>query len=164
MKLLYLLRHAKSSWSHPGLADHERPLNGRGTRDAPRMGAALRRKLQPLPVMASSAKRAQLTLTGLCTGWPELGVLRHRCEPMLYTFSPDELSRFIQSQDNNLPALFLIGHNPALTELVNGLAPDCGLSNLPTAGFVALRLQTEQWSALRPGCGRVASMLFPKQL
>ena len=29
MKRLFLLRHAKSSWDEPGLADHDRPLAGR---------------------------------------------------------------------------------------------------------------------------------------
>ncbi len=164
MKSLYLLRHAKSSWDHPGLADHERPLNRRGARDAPRMGAALRRTLQPMPVVASSAQRAQLTLAGLCAGWPELGELSHRREPLLYTFCSDALCRFIQSQDNNLPALFLIGHNPALTELINMLAPDYCLVNLPTAGFTALRLQLEEWSALPRCCAQVELALFPKQL
>jgi len=30
MKTMLLLRHAKSSWKHPELADHDRPLNKRG--------------------------------------------------------------------------------------------------------------------------------------
>jgi phosphohistidine phosphatase len=42
MKSLLILRHAKSSWKHPELTDHERPLNKRGKRDAPRMGELLR--------------------------------------------------------------------------------------------------------------------------
>ncbi len=34
---LVLLRHAKSAYP-PGVADHERPLNDRGRRDAPEAG------------------------------------------------------------------------------------------------------------------------------
>ena len=41
MKSLLILRHAKSSWKHPELNDHDRPLNQRGKRDAPRMGELL---------------------------------------------------------------------------------------------------------------------------
>ena len=41
MKELLVLRHAKSSWKHPELDDHDRPLNKRGKRDAPRMGELL---------------------------------------------------------------------------------------------------------------------------
>src|SRR5688572_29888310 len=35
---LLLLRHAKSRWDLPGLADHDRDLAPRGERDAPRVG------------------------------------------------------------------------------------------------------------------------------
>ena len=37
MKRLTLIRHAKSNWNDPDLTDFERPLNGRGRRDAPVM-------------------------------------------------------------------------------------------------------------------------------
>ena len=61
VKKLYLLRHAKSSWDDPYLSDGERPLNGRGRRDAPRMGAALGSRLVPMTVHVSPAVRAQST-------------------------------------------------------------------------------------------------------
>jgi len=62
MKTLLILRHAKSSWSHPGLSDHDRPLNKRGKRDAPRMGQLLREEgLLPDLIISSSAKRAKTT-------------------------------------------------------------------------------------------------------
>ena len=38
MKILTLVRHAKSSWKDTSLADRDRPLNKRGKRDAPEMG------------------------------------------------------------------------------------------------------------------------------
>jgi len=59
MKTLLILRHAKSSWKNPGLADHNRPLNKRGKRDAPRVGRLLRDKnLTPDLILSSTAKRA----------------------------------------------------------------------------------------------------------
>ena len=42
MKTLLVLRHAKSSWHDASREDHERPLNKRGRRDAPRMGDGMR--------------------------------------------------------------------------------------------------------------------------
>ncbi|MEH6636907.1 MAG: histidine phosphatase family protein, partial [Halioglobus sp.] len=62
MKTLHLLRHAKSSWDHPGLSDRERPLNKRGERDAPLMGKALSGEMSPMNIAVSPARRAQLTL------------------------------------------------------------------------------------------------------
>jgi phosphohistidine phosphatase len=62
MKSVLILRHAKSSWKHPDVSDHERPLNKRGKRDAPRMGELLQDKhLVPDFIVSSTAKRAHST-------------------------------------------------------------------------------------------------------
>jgi len=62
MKTLLVLRHAKSSWDDPALGDHERPLNKRGRRDAPRMGELVREYgLIPDVVISSDAVRARRT-------------------------------------------------------------------------------------------------------
>ena len=72
MKRLCLLRHAKSCWRDADLEDADRPLNKRGRRDAPRMGAALGRRMEPLQFHCSPARRARLTFAGLSDGWPGL--------------------------------------------------------------------------------------------
>ena len=62
MKTLLLLRHAKSSWKDGDLDDHDRPLNKRGKRDAPRMGQLLRdQDLLPELILTSSARRCRKT-------------------------------------------------------------------------------------------------------
>ena len=62
MKTLIVMRHAKSSWKHPDVADHDRPLNKRGKQDAPRMGKLLRQqKLTPQVIVSSTATRARRT-------------------------------------------------------------------------------------------------------
>ena len=62
MKLLSLVRHAKSSWKDPDLSDFDRPLNKRGERDAPRMGRRFA-SVEPPPdlLLASPARRAART-------------------------------------------------------------------------------------------------------
>ena len=72
MKNLYLLRHAKSSWDDPALSDGERPLNGRGRRDAPRMGEALGTRLVPMTFHVSPAERAQQTFRAVQKNWKGL--------------------------------------------------------------------------------------------
>ena len=138
MKTLYLFRHSKSSWDKPGLSDRERPLNKRGKRDAPRMGAALRELVPAMPVHVSPARRAQLTLGGLCDNWPELAAAPHETVEALYTFDVVDLLQWLRTRQGD--ALFIVGHNPAFTDLVNMLAPEQSLPNLPTAGFVELEL------------------------
>ncbi|MDH4040836.1 MAG: histidine phosphatase family protein [Gammaproteobacteria bacterium] len=164
MKTLHLLRHAKSSWDEPGLSDRERGLNKRGERDAPRMGEALAQRIAPMAIDVSPARRAQLTLEGLCDGWPALGEIEHVTDEDLYTFSAEDLFDWLRARDDQRQALFIIGHNPALTDLANALAADDGLANLPTAGYLELSLQIDRWRDLRQGCGSIQFSLFPRQL
>jgi len=164
MKTLHLLRHAKSDWSGPGTADRDRGLNARGERDAPRVGAALGQHLQPQVIAASPARRAQLTLAGVCEGWPALAALPHRTEEDLYTFSVRDLLAWLERQADSEDSLFLVGHNPGLTDLVNRLAPGVGLGNLPTAGYVQLRLPIDHWREVRDCNAEVVLQLFPRDL
>lgn len=164
MKTLHLLRHAKSSWDKPRQPDRERGLNKRGQRAAPRMGEALSQLLPPMSIALSPARRAQLTLEGLCQGWPALADHRHYTEEELYTFDSDDLLDWIRHQDDRHPALFIIGHNPALTDLVNTLVAGDGLANLPTAGYVCLECADASWASLGEQPARLAKRLFPKEL
>lgn len=164
MKTLHLLRHAKSAWDRPGLPDRERGLNKRGRRDAPRMGAELSRQLAPMAIDVSPARRAQRTLEGLCSGWPALSGLHHRTEEALYTFHAEQLLDWISAQGDGREALFIIGHNPALTDLVNELTGKLSLENLPTAGYARLALRIERWGEIATGCAALEERLFPKYL
>jgi phosphohistidine phosphatase len=164
MKTLHLLRHAKSSWDQPQLSDRDRDLNKRGKRDAPRMGAALSQRMAPMRIAVSPARRAQATLDGLCEGWAALGDVPHSTQEDLYTFSAEDLFDWIAQQDDGDPALFILSHNPGLTDLVNTLAGDYVLDNLPTGGYVELALRIDHWRDLRQGCAVVEYSLFPKQL
>ncbi len=164
MKTLHLMRHAKSAWDNATLADRERGLNKRGRRDAARMGAALAARMAPLPVAVSPAVRAQLTLEGLCASWEALGALRHQTDKTLYTFAAADLRAWVRARDDAAQALFIIGHNPALTDLVNDLCPGEGIANLPTAGYLELSLSIDCWRETRQGCGTIVFSLFPRQL
>ncbi len=164
MKTLHLLRHAKSSWDEPGLSDRERGLNPRGLRDAPMMGTALAEILEPMAVFVSPARRACMTLDGLCQGWPDLRRREHYTIDRLYTFSSEELLLWLADCDDLLDSVFAIGHNPAFTDLVNTLVGEPCLDNLPTAGYVQLSLSIDSWADLPRVCGTVERQIFPRQL
>ncbi|MEE4661656.1 MAG: phosphoglycerate mutase, partial [Halieaceae bacterium] len=106
----------------------------------------------------------QLTLGGLLDGWPALQLIKHVTEPALYTFDRDELVSWLRSQPDSADRVFIIGHNPALTDLINWLDTDAALDNLPTAGFARLRLDIDAWSALAGACGTLLDTLFPRNL
>ena len=166
MKKLYLLRHAKSSWDDPYLSDGERPLNGRGRRDAPRMGAALGARLAPMTFHVSPAARARSTFRLVQKNWK--GLKKRHCiiEPALYTFDYREVLAWINTLPPELDRVVVLGHNPALIDLVNYLVSPGTLGNLRTAGWVELALGIEDWSAIHSvhSRGQLLYRLFPKEL
>mgnify|MGYP001817178143 FL=1 len=144
MKTLTIFRHAKSSWDFPDLTDHDRPLNKRGKRDAPIMGERLKESgIRPSLIVSSPAVRAWKTARTVAKqiGYPVEFLQR---EPGLYHAGVNKLLDIIAVQDDGFNNIVIVGHNPGLTDLANELVP--GLtSNLPTAGFIAIRIDTDDW-------------------
>jgi phosphohistidine phosphatase len=160
---LRLLRHAKSDWGDAALGDRERGLNKRGRKAAPMMGAALAKRIAPQTIHLSPARRTQMTLAGVCEAWPELALESHVLDEALYTFSARALIAWLQAFPGD-EDLFLLGHNPAFTELVNWCVGVQLLNKLPTAGFVELALEIDEWQQLEQGCGELVYRLFPREI
>lgn len=162
MKRLLLVRHAKSSWNHPGLSDFDRPLNAWGERDAPMMaGRLLQRGMRPERVVASPAKRAKQTAQLLSEGVGVPG----ECildDERIYEASPATLLQVIGGFDDAWDFVMLVGHNPAMTSLANALANGV-TDNLPTCGMVDISLNLEHWHDIASGCGTCRLYDYPKK-
>jgi phosphohistidine phosphatase len=167
MHTLCLLRHAKSSWSDPTLADHERPLAPRGVRDAKRMAEHLRRlEVAPALVLCSSATRARETFELVR---PALGDTRAQFEEELYAAPSDVLLERLRGVPGEVGSLLLIGHNPGLHDLALGLAGtgaelDRLGAKFPTAGLATLAIPRSPWSKLGDGDAELVAFVVPKQL
>ena len=162
MKYLTLLRHAKSSWQDPSLADHDRPLNKRGKGDAPRMGARLAaRDERPSLILTSTAVRARATarLLADALGYPREFLHSDRA---LYHADPDQILAVVAQQDDAFEHILLVGHNPGLTQLANALVPDLRLANVPTAGVVAIALDILAWRDVTRATGQLRYFDYPK--
>lgn len=152
MKILTLVRHAKSDWKDTSLSDKQRPLNHRGERDAPEMGKRIvSHGIRPSLILASPAVRAWTTAKIIAKeiGYPTEFLQR---EESLYLASLDDLLDAVVAQDNGFNSLMVVGHNPGLTEFANFLVP--GLSNnLPTAGVVSVQIDRDDWKLYsQPPC------------
>jgi phosphohistidine phosphatase len=162
MKTLTIFRHAKSSWDFPDLTDHDRPLNKRGERDAPVMAERLQTAgIRPSLILSSPAVRAWRTarIVAQQIGYPVEFLQR---EPGLYHAGVNKLLDIIAVQDDGFNNIVIVGHNPGLTDLANELEP--GLtSNIPTAGFAALRIETDDWDLRRRGSVKLMAFEFPKK-
>jgi len=163
MKRLTLVRHAKSSWKNAGLADIDRPLNGRGKRDAPRMGGLLAEAgIVPDIILASPARRARKTATLLAAAIPGAKE-RILFDPALYEASAAVLLERVRSFDESWQHVMLVGHNPGLTDFANLLAT-ADVDNLPTCGTLVIDLDIGSWGTAGPACGHRVFYVTPQEL
>jgi phosphohistidine phosphatase len=163
MKRLVLVRHAKSSWDHPGLRDFERPLGPRGKRDAPQMAdLAAEKGLQPDKIVSSPAKRAHDTALYFATAYAidpsELILVED-----IYEALPDVLEKVIADLDDHWDTVFLFGHNPGFTLFANRYTQAFRFDNVPTCGIVVIESEQSAWAAFVPGQANVSKWYFPKE-
>lgn len=150
MKILVLIRHAKSSWGDPALDDFDRPLNKRGKRDATFMGERLKsRAVLPDLIVSSPAKRAGKTAEKIAAkvGFPQEAIV---IKPKLYLPYVPEFLETIHSIDDNYNRIYLVSHNPGLTELAFSLT-NYFVDNIPTAGVFAVKFDVTRWADVKSG-------------
>lgn len=145
MKTLLILRHAKSSWKNEELADHDRPLNKRGKRDAPRMGKLLReQQLTPELIIASTAKRTRKTAAEVARACHYEGVIQLTGE--LYLAPASAYLEVLRGVPDHIQCVMVVGHNPGAEEL---LALLTGYAiPLPTAALAQVQLDLDRWNQL----------------
>lgn len=145
MKTMLLLRHAKSSWKHPELADHDRPLNKRGKRTAPRVSALLQdADLIPDLILCSSAVRAHTTallVAKACAYEAEIKRIRK-----LYLAEPQTYVEVLRQVAEKHARVLVVGHNPGLEALIEALTGEA--MAMPTAALAQVELSLKRWSDL----------------
>jgi phosphohistidine phosphatase len=162
MKTLLVLRHAKSSWNDPALDDHERPLNTRGRRDAPRMGELVREYgLIPDVVISSDAVRARLTAEAVAEAARYAGEIL--LDPHLYMACPADILSLLPTVRENAETVMIVGHNPGLEKLVEQLTGE--RQDLPTAALAQIGLPIDQWRDLKLSTrGTLVGLWRPEEL
>ncbi|MGQ2984183.1 SixA phosphatase family protein [Flavobacterium sp.] len=160
MKNLILIRHAKSSWDAP-LSDKDRPLSNRGINDAHLMAGEVDEFLpKSFIVWSSTAQRAKNTAYIFAENL-SIPIDTIIFNDDLYTFDEKKLASIIRSCDNQFDNLILFGHNDAITNFVNTFG-NHALDNVPTAGFVSLSFDENDWKDIRKG--KIKKTLFPREL
>ncbi|HUK95667.1 MAG TPA: histidine phosphatase family protein [Gaiellaceae bacterium] len=166
-RVLYLLRHAKSSWEDPSLPDRERPLAPRGRRDSQRIAKHLARlEIDPELVLCSDAVRTRETLELIR---PALGAAEVRLEEGLYAASSDELLERIRLVPETVTSVMLIGHNPGMQALAlllvsRGAELERLEAKFPTAALATLVFPKTTWNDIAPADATLAGYVVPKQL
>lgn len=171
MKLLGLLRHAKSDWNDVNLRDFDRGLNKRGRKGAVLMGDHIRNYgVNWQHVVASPAARVRRTLEA--AGIDDGSDGRIEWQDRAYLASSTTLIDLLRQVEGDPKAVLLAGHNPGLQELVFDLVPpeaenrlfDEAAAKLPTAAFAVLELEIDDWATIAPGCGLLVHFARPRDL
>jgi len=157
---IYLLRHAKSSWKEHGLADHDRPLAGRGRRAAKAMRRHLKHEgIDPDLVLCSTATRARETLEGV---EPAFGRGAVKVERELYGAGAGVLLARLQAVPKRVRSVMVIGHNPGMEDLVALLAH--GVPKFPTGALATLTFTGAGWAELDGGGAELVGFVRPRDL
>jgi phosphohistidine phosphatase len=160
MKIIYLVRHAKSYWGDQSLSDFDRPLNKRGKLDAPFMGNILNeKKVMPELMISSPAKRTKKTAISIAEkiSYSEMKIL---FIDELYEASSNIILKLIKKIEDNYNSVMLFGHNPGLTMLNNHISLTY-IDNIPTCGVVALEFDGK-WSGLDKDVCKQLFFEYPK--
>jgi phosphohistidine phosphatase len=175
MSRLVVVRHAKSDYPW-GVSDHDRPLNDRGRRDAPALGAWLDAHVtwsdRAPTVLVSTARRAQLTWglarSSMSEAW---GTADVRDEGRIYEAGVGTLiavAREVAGEADEPDTLVMVGHNPGLAGLVHAMALPTALrdeatSKFPTSAVAVLESAEPLSAALaQPGGFSVAAFAVPR--
>jgi phosphohistidine phosphatase len=165
---LLLLRHAKSSWDHPALPDHDRPLAPRGEKAVAKLRQQLAEMaVRPEVVLCSSARRTVQTLEGIRAALPPTVTVV--VEPGLYLADEELLLHRLRRLDPDVRCAMLIGHNPGTEDLAGALvgAGDAGLryrlaEKYPTGALAHLTFRGS-WPELAPGTARLEDFFVPRR-
>jgi phosphohistidine phosphatase len=166
-KTITLIRHLKSSWDSPSLDDRDRPLNSRGKAAGPIISAALLQRCpRPDLVLCSPAQRTHATLGYILREMPDLNV---RFEDSIYDATIGDLTKLITTLDESCQHLMLIGHNPAVLDLLWCLCPpeDTNLPiyrKFPTGAVACLKFSDMLWQDIGKAKGKPHALFTPKSV
>ena len=177
MLTLSLLRHAKSSWANPLLADFDRPLAPRGEKAAPRIGAFIAAQgLIPDLILCSGSARTRQTLALAAEHWPPQANIGSdkanvRYDDGLYHATVPAMFAQLHGAPDGKTHLMMVGHNPGMeafaAQLVGGGEP-ADLRNLthkyPSGALAVIAFKTPHWRDIGPGDGHLTLFKRPKDL
>jgi len=161
MRILYLLRHAKSSWADATLRDFDRPLKKRGREAAERVGLRMASENLSNPlIICSPAVRTRETAEIVLTS-ANLHV-EPRFDERIYEASLRELVQIVTEIADDRDVVIMIGHNPGFEELLSFLTGE--YRRMPTCALAKVGIGDVSWKDVRAGEGSLEWFIAPKEL
>lgn len=161
MKTIYIVRHAKSSWEHEGIADIDRPLKKRGITDSHMLSKLLNKKIsKPEIFLSSSANRALHTAMIFAANF-NFPLSNLVIKKSLYSFSDGYLVKSIMALDDALDSAIIFSHDHGINTFVNKYGNKL-IPHVPTAGVIGIQFDTKHWKSIKPKHGKTVLVEFPK--
>ncbi len=159
---LLIMRHAKSSWDDASLADHQRPLNKRGKRDALRMGEELEAvDCVPEIIITSDSQRTTETYSLMIEAFSEMPEIEST--RAFYGGDVSDISDALDALPDHISTVMVLGHNPGWTTAVGYFSND--YVEMTTANIAILECDSETWvEATSQGGFVLKTVLRPKEL
>jgi phosphohistidine phosphatase len=161
MRILYLLRHAKSSWNDPTLRDFDRPLKKRGREAAERMGQRVALETLSNPVVICSPAVRTRETAQIVLASANLQV-EPRFDERIYEASLRELVQIVTEIPADDEVAIMIGHNPGFEELLAFLTGEH--RRMPTCALAKIRFGDVSWNEVRASEGSLEWFIAPKEL
>lgn len=156
-RTLILLRHAKSAWPE-GIPDAQRPLAGRGRRDAPSVGRWLRGQVARIDlVLCSPAVRAIQTWDLAAAQLDAIPLVRH--DERLYGASAEELLRITQELPHEASTVAMVGHNPGLEDFLELLT---GIVEVLKTSAIAVMATPTTWTEAKALSWTLETLVTPR--
>ncbi|MDX5325414.1 MAG: histidine phosphatase family protein [Bacteroidota bacterium] len=162
MKILYLVRHAKSTWQYDQIEDYDRPLKGRGIRDAHVMSGLWEQGFEVPEILISSPATRALHTAIIFARNINYPLSEIQMEEDLYLTSYQMYWEVVKMIDDEFNCAMVFGHNPAITKFVNSIVPQ-SVDNVPTTGVVCFKFHADRWAQV----GKDAELLYfeyPKKI
>jgi phosphohistidine phosphatase len=160
-KKLFLVRHAKSDWSHQGLSDFERPLNERGLRNAPFMADKFAVAGHQLDFILTSPANRAITTAGYFKRRLGLTDKQWDTERKIYEADSTRLLSIVNGLEDSHNSAMIVGHNPGLSSLVQMLTGEWVV--MSTCSIAEIEIPFDSWSMVSEGTCNLISFDFPKR-
>jgi len=161
-KVLYIVRHGKSSWDYEDVSDVDRPLKNRGLRNSYEMPGRLKKDIiGPGLIITSPAIRALHTavIFARVLDFPYNKIV---IEERIYESSENEIINFIKKTNDAISSIMVFGHNPCFTYLANKFVKN-RIDNIPTAGVVILKFDSLSWKRIEKSNLKSEHYIYPKK-
>ncbi len=174
MKYLTIVRHAKSSWAEPGVADHDRGLNERGRKATAAVAAFLQRTYfggngspallpQPDRLVSSTALRA-LTTAQIMRDTLTMPVEQMLLDSQLYLAEADRILDVMRGLDENWRHVMMFGHNPGMHDFAERILARAHIPKMPTCTAVIMAFPHEFWGLADWHEAQLIGYITPKAL